>query len=343
MLSLRQFSSSIIASTSGGSLFAFSPDLKLINSNTRAHESSVNAINKIDDYTLASCATDGVKVWDLRQSLERPAFTFSNPKKANFLSIGSSGHLLAGGTELVGVDAELHVWDLRNNGSIVRSYVDSHHDDITSIHFHPTLPYVMSGSTDGNVIVHNLNEADEDEALHQVVTFSSVHSCSFVSANRMLVLSHMETLGFFELNSTDYEENTEPPANELGDLRLMWPDCEYVVDLYPGYVAFGANLKQSLSVMPFKQESETFLPERLVRFEGAHSEEVVREVLCVEGMAYTAGEDGLIKAWRLPASEDEERKEEKRDKREREKEKKKRDKKDKKEKKEKKDKRYKPY
>lgn len=345
VLSLQPFVSSLVASTSSGSLLAFSPDLSLIDSNTGAHESSINAITKIDDNTLASCATDGVKVWDLRQSLARPVFTFSNPKKSNFLSVGSLGHLLAGGTELAGVDAELHVWDLRNSGSVVRTYVDSHHDDITSISFHPTLPYVMSGSTDGNVIVHNLDEADEDEALHQVVTFSSVHSCRFLSANRILVLSHMETLGFFELNSTDYEANTEPPANELGDLRLKWPECEYVVDLYSDYVAYGANLQQSLSVMPFNVATETFSPERTIRFGSAHGEEVVRDVLCVQSRAYTAGEDGLIKAWLLPEVKEEKEQEtkDKKDKREKREKRDKKHKADKKQKKDKKDKRYKPY
>ena len=78
-------------------------------------------------------------------------------KKSNFLSLAYKNNLLAAGTELVGVDAELHIWDIRNTDNVVRSFVDSHHDDITALEFHPTLTnYLMSGSTDGYVNIYNL-------------------------------------------------------------------------------------------------------------------------------------------------------------------------------------------
>ncbi|GEQ72513.1 hypothetical protein JCM33374_g6200 [Metschnikowia sp. JCM 33374] len=368
-LGLRHFPTinggSFITSSSSGALAlcCLSSPQESVHMNRRAHESSINALDKIDEFTLASASTDGIKVWDLRQSMNRAQLSFTNTKRSNFLSLGSSaGHLLAGGTELVGSDAELLLWDLKNPGKVVRSFVDSHHDDITDIKFHPNLPYLMSGSTDGYVNIYNLEEPDEEEALHQVINFASVHSCHFVQANRISVLSHMETLAFWELNNTNYEAQEEPRPKELGDVRSLWPACEYVVDISnAGYVAYGANSQSSLTIMPFNAKTEEFSLSGAINLMPAHGEEVVRDVMYIPGTTsvLTCGEDGLVKAWELPGvlssgeqvSTDlplgesplskEERKEEKRRKKE------KKEKKDRKEKKEKKrskaDVRFKPY
>lgn len=202
----------------------------------------------------------------------------------------------------MGVDAELHIWDLKSPQSVVRSFVDSHHDDITDIKFHSSYNYLMSGSTDGCVNIYNMDEPDEDEALHQVINFASVHSCHFTRKDRISVLSHMETLGFFELNSTDYDVNDEPAPRELGDVRNFWPNCEYVVDIGSDYVFYGANLHHSLTVIPFDAESEAFSLGESISFPGAHGEEVVRDAMLIPdtNKAVTCGEDGMIRAWQLP-------------------------------------------
>lgn len=345
ILSLRLFPNvlggSFVSSTSSGRLRVFSTNFSrapLID--IKAHESSVNDIDKIDEHTLASASTDGIKVWDLRQNLQTPQLTLSNANSSNFLSLGSSkGHLLAGGTELAGVDAELHIWDLKSPGSILRSFVDSHHDDITDIKFHPTYNYLMSGSTDGCVNIYNLDEPDEDDALHQVINFASVHSCHFTQQNRISVLSHMETLGFFELNNTDYETNDEPLPRELGDVRALWPNCEYVVDLGKDRVFYGANLKEYLAVVPFNAQTETFSVENAIEFPGAHGGEVVRDAVFIpnSNRALTCGEDGTIKAWQLPLDIQEVAVVDGAEKHERRERKEKKDRKDKKDKKDKKD------
>lgn len=343
ILSLKLFpdvlGGSFVASTSSGRLRVYSTSFSnapLID--IKAHESSINDIDKIDEHTLASASTDGIKVWDLRQTLLKPQLTLTNAKKSNFLSLGSKGLALAGGTELVGVDAELHMWDLKNPQSVVRAFVDSHHDDITDIQFHSSYNYLMSGSTDGCVNIYNLDEADEDEALHQVINFASVHSCRFTRKNRIGVLSHMETLGFFELNSTDYDVNDEPAPRELGDVRSSWPDCEYVVDIGSDYVFYGANLQNSLTVVPFNAVDETFSLNESISFPGAHGEEVVRDGLLIPdtNKAITCGEDGSIRAWQLPVEVKGLEKKEKIEKKDKKEKKEKKDKKDKKEKKDRK-------
>ncbi|KAF7998951.1 hypothetical protein HF325_006483 [Metschnikowia pulcherrima] len=353
-----------ITSFSNGALalFSLNGSQEPLFFNKTAHESSVNALEKIDEFTLASASTDGIKVWDLRRGLTAPQLVFSNAKKLNFLSLGSSkGRWLAAGTELVGSDAELHLWDLQNPANVVRSFVDSHHDDITAIEFHKTLPYLMSGSTDGYVNIYNLDEPDEEEALHQVINFASVHLCHFIQSNRISVLSHMETLAFWELNSTDYETDEEPKPREIGDVRLIWPVCEYVVDIFEGYVAYGANLKLSFTIMPFDAESEAFALSRGILLLLGHGEEVVRDVMHISGsnIVLTCGEDGFVKVWELPFTlvgnntiepmaalgpeTQSEKKDKKKDKKDKKITKEKREKRDKRDKKRLKESRFKPY
>lgn len=84
---------------------------------------------------LHHVSSDGIKIWNLRS--KSAIVTLTNAKKSNFLSLAYKNNLLAAGTELVGVDAELHIWDIRNTDNVVRSFVDSHHDDIT--HWNSTL------------------------------------------------------------------------------------------------------------------------------------------------------------------------------------------------------------
>jgi WD40 repeat protein len=270
--------------------------------------------------------------------------------------------VLAGGTELVGADAEIHLWDLRNPSSVVRSFVDSHRDDITDLKFHPTIDnYLMSGSTDGFVNVYDLNEQDEDDALHQVITFSSVHSCHFTQERRIAVLSHMETLAFHDLNDTKYEENNESQPNDLGDIRSVLPDCEYVVDISPrGFISYGANTQRKLTLLPFNPITEQFDTNKPAWFPDAHGEEVVRDLLVLPNSknALTCGEDGQTRLWELPyelqtipfasgsvqdiiIDNDEEADEEKKEKKKHKAKKEKKEKKEKKNKKEKKEKRSK--
>lgn len=297
---------SFASSTSGGSVNLYLlqqlsnvPILKL----EKAHESSINLMKDIGENTLGSCSTDGLKIWDLRTSSVKPIHTLTNAKTSNFLSFDYFNNLLAGGTELVGADAELHIWDLRNTTNVVRSFIDSHNDDITDIKFHPNSRFLMSGSTDGCVNIYDLDQEDEEDALHQVINYASVHSCNFIQDKRISVLSHMETLAFYELNNTNYEKVEEPTPNDMGDVRKLWPDCEYVVDVYPnGYVACGANSQLKLSLYPFNPVCEKVDLSRPIWFPNAHGEEVVRDVLVIPNQksAITCGEDGTIKAWELP-------------------------------------------
>lgn len=206
----------------------------------KAHKSSINSARSVDGENLIGTASeDAIKIFDLRNSGDSPVAVFNNPRNIPFLSLDFKNNYVAGGTELKQADAELYIWDLRSK-DVVRSFVDSHHDDITEIKFHPTDDSILlSGSTDGYVNIYDLSIPDEDDALHQVINFASIHSAGWLSPKRIYTLSHMETFAIHELNDKS-EDSHEPKPQEFGDVRENW-ECEYVVDLYPGFVAVGAN------------------------------------------------------------------------------------------------------
>ncbi|KAG7697381.1 hypothetical protein KL951_002743 [Ogataea haglerorum] len=302
-LGLAAVAGNVAVASSSGRIHLLSKMLQTIGT-LSAHSRSINKIKAVDLHTLASCSNDGtVKVWDARSNSETHAF--SNARKLPFLSLDACCNMLVAGTELSGSDSELILWDLRKPTQPFRTFVDSHNDDITEVRFHPSnRQLLLSGSTDGYVNIYDLSVPEEDDALLQVINFTSIHSANFLSPNRIYTLSHMETFAVHELNDHRTEEHVEPLPKEFGDVREKW-GCEYVVDLQaPGYVFCGSNSKHQLKMYRFDPvvENFDFSSESPVYFPDAHGEEVVRDVLVLDNMVYTAGEDNLVKLWKAPCS-----------------------------------------
>ncbi|KAL8757838.1 MAG: hypothetical protein Q9199_001909 [Rusavskia elegans] len=143
-----------------------------------------------------------------------------------------------------------------------------------------------------------------------------------MSDHEVFALSHDEIFSIYDTNRSDHVE-VPTPAYALGDLRPQL-QCEYVVDLVSSGstgTVLGAGshrfafinsssfsgLQQSslhqLDVVPLRRGSEwTLDTANTLRLPGAHGEEVVRS-LCFSrdgNTIFTAGEDGLVKAWRSP-------------------------------------------
>lgn len=272
----------------------------------RVDQAGISSINKLkiingefDGGSLYAVASnDEINVLDVRTG-EKVA-CLKNDKNSPFLSLDSRHGLLACGTELSGVDAEVFVYDIRNWNTPVRSFVDSHHDDVTDIRFHPSDSNVLlSGSTDGYTNVYDLTQQEEDDALHQVINYASIHSCGWLAPKRIYTLSHMETFAVHELNDKS-EELREPKPLDFGDIREKW-GCNYVVDLYPGYVAVGNSQENStyLKIMGFEHENVQ-LDNSLI-IPSAHGEDVVRDVLIPpnnHSVLYSCGEDGTVRTWK---------------------------------------------
>lgn len=290
-VALAALNGSFVVATSEGTLQGVAE--KGLESSFSAHAGTIRAIDKISEHLLASVAEDGLRIWDLRT--QRAAHHVSG----KFLSVAHRDTAIAAGTELEGQDAKVNVYDLRTLKS-VRAFVDSHHDDVTALQFHSAGQFLMLGLTDGYVNVYNLNEPDEDEALHQVINYASVHQCRFTLPQRIGVLSHMETMAFYELNSMDYETNEEPKPRDLGDVRRLW-NCEYVVDFKSGYVVYGSSSLSALSFRPFNALLEKF--GEPVHLESVHNGEVVRDFEVAGHAAVTCGEDSRVAFWTLPKAE----------------------------------------
>lgn len=143
--------------------------------------------------------------------------------------------------------------DTRTPRTPFQRYTESHNDDVTDLHFHPTLPHcLLSGSTDGLVNIYDIRITDEDDALVQVANHgSSVSKAGFLSpssssggagaeADFFFALSHDETFAVYHLNGEGGDDATDdgPPssfsssATVFGDLRSKL-DCEYIVDVIP--------------------------------------------------------------------------------------------------------------
>ncbi|CDK24991.1 unnamed protein product [Kuraishia capsulata CBS 1993] len=290
----------VIASLSDGSLRLYASDptrSSLDISRVKAHTEKVSGIRLVDGENLiVSSGSDTVKVWDLRSWNQGPAIAYKNDRDVEFLSVGAGHGKIAAGTELQRPDAELYLWDLRSTVPL-RKFVDSHQDDITEVRFHPTNPEVLlSGSTDGYVNIYDLTIPEEDDALHQVINFASIHSANFLSNNRIYTLSHMETFAIHELNDKS-DDNKEPKPVEYGDIRETW-GCEYVVDLYPGFVACGSSSKSELKLYKFDATKEKVRRKHPVFLPGAHGDEVVRSVHATDGLVFTGGEDSKLKVWK---------------------------------------------
>ncbi|QEU62750.1 hypothetical protein KDRO_F06810 [Kluyveromyces lactis] len=277
-------------------------NLKTISS-IQCHTTSINDMKVINsDFdtgaVFATTAEDGVKVWDIRA--RNNIASLQNDKASPFFSLDSRHNMLACGTELKDYDAELHIYDIRNWSKPVRSFVDSHHDDITDIKFHPCdSNLLMSGSTDGYVNIYDLTQDDEEDALHQVINFASIHSCGWLGPKRIWSLSHMETFGIHELNDKS-DEMIEPKPLEFGDVREKW-GCDYVIDIYPSFIATGKSHENQgeLKIIPFQNEqvdvsSALIIPD-------AHRTEVIRDVLIPKNqtsLLYSCGEDGYVNVWK---------------------------------------------
>lgn len=79
------------------------------------------------------------------------------------------GHTIATGTALDREDASIHFWDTRKPTIPIFSHTSTHSDDITALHFHPTIPdHLLSASSDGLLTITNAAQQDEEEAVQHV-------------------------------------------------------------------------------------------------------------------------------------------------------------------------------
>ncbi|XP_031618501.1 WD repeat-containing protein 89 [Contarinia nasturtii] len=185
----------IAASTSSNSVHLF--DLNSDKGFTQIQRCDIDSINYTEDQTicgirfgkedvntlLVAAAHGKVYRYDLR-SKPMPVQTFenvdANQKPFMCFDVNADDSVLSIGTEQHEGEANLLLFDVRKVSSLA-VYSDSHRDDLTQIHFHPSKSNILaSGSVDGLINVFNILESNEDDALENSLnTESSIQTINW--------------------------------------------------------------------------------------------------------------------------------------------------------------------
>lgn len=256
---------------------------------------------------LVTGGRDGlIRCWDNRA---KQVAQFAEPRSNGISSLACVDNYIAAGTESTkeGLgEVSVLVYDTRNPSAPLRQYNESHTDTITQLQFHPHPNHqnlLLSGSTDGLVSIFDVDHADEEDALQQVLNpRSAVHCAGFLAQDQAYVVSTDEQFSIHTLAKTAAEDEQVPPPQDFGNVREKL-QCMYVVNVLlqpdgPPLMAYGHTEKQSLSISSLGTPGAWGLGEK-VDLPGAHGEEIVRDLLLMGKRAFSCGEDGTVRAWDL--------------------------------------------
>ncbi|KAL7776047.1 hypothetical protein CFE70_006460 [Pyrenophora teres f. teres 0-1] len=214
-----------------------------------------------------------------------------------------------------GRDGFIRFWDKRSKQKVLEIQSHSHTDTVTTLSLHPSHPtLLLSSSTDGLINIFDTTQADEDDALYQVINHGSAiaHAGFMYPSTDIYAIGTDETVSFHALQSQE-EEVEEPSPRVWGDVR-EGVGCEYVVgmgwDGGRGVLGVGRHSEAKLSLIPITKGPNGPLDYSLdaasgIQMDGAHGEEIVRDFFTDVHVTYTVGEDGMIRAWKNRAAGDE--------------------------------------
>ncbi|KAK4541943.1 hypothetical protein LTR36_007307 [Oleoguttula mirabilis] len=286
---------------SDDSLRLFDPSLK-VRQTAQPRNSGLSCLKATSKNAFLTAGRDGtIRLWDPRA---KQVSQLAEPQGRAVSALACHENVIAAGTESAkeGLgDVSVLLYDTRNPAVPLRNYAESHTDSITQLAFHPTQPNVLlSGSTDGLVTIFDVNQADEEDALNQVLNpRSAVHCAGFLTPDQAYVLTTDEQFLVYPL--AEPVEGSEPaPAVDFGDVRERL-GCMYVIDLLrqpdgQPVIAYGHNDRRTLSIAQLTGP-EPWAFGQTVELPGAHGDEVVRDVLLTDQRAYSCGEDGQVRVW----------------------------------------------
>ncbi|KAI8922417.1 WD40-repeat-containing domain protein [Powellomyces hirtus] len=246
---------------------------------------------------LFAGTTNGtVRVWDLRTGNSELIFNCGKPVLS--LAVNSANTALAAGTELVGEDSEISIWDVRNNSAPAARFLECHSDDVTQLRFHPTDRNAMiSGSTDGLICLYNLETLEEEDALYQVIKEDSIGKIGFFGPQYEYIysLSHMETFSLYKFLEGD-------KVFTFGDVRgeAQQTKVDYLIDC-----VYDERNQRMFLVTGDQTGNMAIFHVNLGRLELVHTlnsghSDIVRGAYWdVEyGSLISGGEDSIVSLWR---------------------------------------------
>lgn len=269
--------------------------------------------NDVASNVVATAGRDGlIRFWDKR-SRQKVLEIESPHKLISSIVCDAQNNFIAAGIENPDDGpsvSPVYVWDQRNPSATVRSYIESHTDTVTSLQLHPSHPnLLLSSSTDGLINIFDTSQAEEDDALYQVINHRSAiaHAGFMYPGTDIYALGTDETLSFYALQSQK-EEEEEPAPKTFGDVREAL-GCEYLAKMHwvggEPFVAAGKHSESRLDLIPVRKNASEplqyeFNAEKSTQLPGAHGEELVRDIFTDihTRTTFTCGEDGHIRAWK---------------------------------------------
>jgi len=242
--------------TDRGVIHTFTLDtLSKVNIVENAHDAAVTGLTTWEtepNIVVTSSIDKTVKVWDLRQtsnaqkSVQTIKFSGETAKKAGHdgkarpfscVDVSNTGEI-AVGTEQLGGEAYLLLWDIRASNKLSRGFWDTHNDDITSIKFNKEKTNLLAtGSTDGQVNVLDLSMSDEDEALYTSHnTESSVNKLVWYTkkknATQLAIHTHTEEIQLWDIDSVG-PHTSLTRENICHGIRRSISEHTYVAGIHP--------------------------------------------------------------------------------------------------------------
>ncbi|TIB78440.1 WD40 repeat-like protein [Wallemia mellicola] len=260
---------------------------------------------------VASADFDGnVWIWDQRMNGEEATsitVKSTKGKKAPIqaLDLDTSNHALAAGTELVGEDASVVIWDIRNTSQHMRRYDELHSDDISALKFLPN-KHLLTAGTDGLLMyVDPKIEDDNDASLGCVNVGASIANAGQFSDGSIFAFTDMQTAGIYTLDS----ESELTLQKDLGDIRQRsienrW-ESDYIINMSEinnEAVLFAGKTSGEFSMIRDMQTDAMKL-ERIMK--GGHTE-LVRAVTYDNQLnaIVSVAEDAKIAVWNVQDASD---------------------------------------
>ena len=252
------------------------------------HASSTNTV--INDlicgpqHTIVTAGSDSqIVVWDLRQGTAALRTSIPAGQSALSMSVGGfDGYLAAVASD----KARIHFMDLRQaNSNLLGSYVDSHTDEVTQVHFQPGTSVLLSGAEDGLACIFDTTQPTEEMALKSVMNVGTpLRHVGFCGADLSSVycLTGSETASLWHWDSAVCQQDF---GGNLLRERLVQPfgnrlAIDYLVD------AHWDVQSQELLMMTGSATGDAALfqlTERSPNFEPCH--------------VLTNGHRGVVRAW----------------------------------------------